>query len=59
MRRNLLAVMVEAAVKAMTVAVVAEMKTGFSSKPPPRLPGAKHPALAPAMMLTLLTQART
>ena len=41
------------------LAVVAEMKTGFSSKSPPQLPGAKHPALNLAKMLTLPTQART
>ena len=54
----MLAVMVEAAVKAMTVAVVAEMKTGFSSKSPPRLPGAKHPAFAPAPQTPLSVPAR-
>ena len=48
-----------AAAMVMTVAVVAEMKTGFLSKSPPQLPSAKHPAFAPAMMLTLLTQTRT
>ena len=56
--------MVEAAVKVaaitvMTVVVLAEVKTAFSSKPPPQLPGAKHPTPKPAKMLTLPMQART
>ena len=46
-----LATMVVAVVLAMIV--VAEMKTEFSSKSPPQLPGVKHPTLNPAMMLTL------
>ena len=41
------------------LAVVAELKTGFSSKSSPQLPGAKHSALNLARMLTLPMQART
>ena len=41
------------------LAVVTSMKTGFSSKSPPQLPGAKHSALNLTKMLTLPTQART
>ena len=55
----LLAVGVRAAAMVEALAVVAEMETGFSSKSPPQLPGAKHSALNLTKMLTLPTQART